>query len=42
MIPKKILTLILIIQSTFDANKKRIFLQIFTNLTKKGFAIKIC
>jgi hypothetical protein len=35
MIPKKILTLILIIQSTFDANKKGIFLQIFMNLTKK-------
>jgi hypothetical protein len=40
MIIRKILAFILIIPSTFDANNKRIFFQIFTNLKKKWFAIK--
>jgi len=30
----------LILQSTFDTNNEGVFLQIFMNLTKKGFIIK--
>ncbi len=40
MIAKKILTLTSIFQLTFDANSKRIFFQIFMNLTKNKFVIK--
>jgi hypothetical protein len=36
-----ILTLILILQSTFDANDERILFQIFMNLTKEVFHQKL-
>jgi hypothetical protein len=41
MIPKKLLTLILIIQSTFDANKKGYFYKSSQIWQKKGLSSRV-